>query len=46
MNKVLNENWREVNKEIGAKLGDAIGEVATGILNGFFWQIPVEELYA
>lgn len=45
MNKFLDENWREVDGEIGARLGDATGLLITGILQGFMSKVPYTELF-
>lgn len=45
MDKFLNENWKEVNDEVGLKLGEAIGEVITTVLGNFFTKIPFSEMF-
>ncbi|GLV41777.1 uncharacterized protein CBL_12066 [Carabus blaptoides fortunei] len=45
MNKFLNENWKEVDGEIGLKLGEAAGEVISALLTNFFAKVPFAELF-
>lgn len=46
MTKFLDENWKEVNEEIAAKVGDGIGEVISGVLKNFFAAVPLKDLFA
>lgn len=45
MNYFLNENWREVTKELGPALGEAIGEVFRLLLSNIADLVPYEYIY-
>ncbi|GLV40312.1 uncharacterized protein CBL_07092 [Carabus blaptoides fortunei] len=45
-NKVLDENWEAVNEEVGANVGNAIGEIFTQILQSFFKKVSLNELFS
>lgn len=45
MNKFLDENWKEVNEEIGVRVGDALGEVIGVALQAVFYRIPIDSLF-
>lgn len=41
---ILNDNWKEVNEEIGKKVAEAIGEVLMQVLANFFKKVPINNL--
>lgn len=45
MTKFLNENWKEVDGEIGLKLGEALGEVISALLKNFFAKVPFSDFF-
>lgn len=45
MSKFLNENWKEVNDEIGVKVAEAIGEVLMQLLGNFFKKVPLNDFF-
>jgi len=45
MNYFLNQNWREVTKELGPALGEAIGEVFRLLLTNIADLVPYEYIY-
>lgn len=45
MKRFMDENWREINQEIGARVGDALAEVFTTIINQIFARVPENELF-
>ncbi|CAH0557643.1 unnamed protein product [Brassicogethes aeneus] len=45
MNKVLNDNWEDVMKEIGPGITHTLDVVATSILKAYFENIPYEEMF-
>ncbi|XP_054270295.1 protein takeout-like [Macrosteles quadrilineatus] len=45
MNYFLNQNWREVTKELGPAIGEAIGEVFRLLLTNIADLVPYEYIY-
>lgn len=45
INRILNENWELVNKEISKSFGKVFGEVFSEILKAFFKKVSYEELF-
>lgn len=45
MNRFLDENWVEVNKELGARVGDALSEIFSGIIQEIYNRVPENELF-
>ncbi|CAH0553019.1 unnamed protein product [Brassicogethes aeneus] len=45
MNMVLNDNWEEVMKEVGAGINHTIEVVVTNILKAYFEKIPYNEMF-
>ncbi|CAH0386224.1 unnamed protein product [Bemisia tabaci] len=45
MNYFLNENWKEITKELGPAVGDAIGEVFRRMLTSIAELVPWEFIY-
>ncbi|XP_075236165.1 protein takeout-like [Lycorma delicatula] len=45
MNFFLNENWKEVTKEIGPAVGEALGEVFRILLTNIAELVPFEYIY-
>lgn len=41
----MNENWEDVNEEIGSKVGEAMAEIFAAVLNDLFAKVPLEELF-
>lgn len=46
MNKFLNDNWKEVHKDLKGAIGTTIGTVVTSILNSIFKTVPYEDIFA
>lgn len=46
MNKFLDENWKEVNEEIGKGVGDGFGQVFSMILEQIFWKLSLEDMFS
>lgn len=44
MNEILDENWEDVNKEIGAKVGDGLGEVLAVAIQSFFQKLSLKDM--
>ncbi|XP_021925168.1 protein takeout-like [Zootermopsis nevadensis] len=45
MNTFLNENWRELLKELGPGIGEAISKVVSTILANIFELVPYDEAF-
>lgn len=45
MNKFLNENFDDVNKELGGTVTEAIIQIISTILNAVFELVPFEEAF-
>lgn len=45
MTKILDENWREVNAELEAKVGDGLAGVFCSILQAYFDKVSINELF-
>ncbi|GLV41780.1 uncharacterized protein CBL_12069 [Carabus blaptoides fortunei] len=45
MNKFLNDNWKEIDREIGLKLAEAAGEIVSALLTNFFAKVPFAEFF-
>lgn len=45
INKVLNENWKEVYADVESGYKDAIGVIILQLLNSFFSKLSVEEAF-
>lgn len=45
MNKFLDENWKEVNQEIGQGIGNGLSEVFSTLLQQIFWKLSVEDMF-
>lgn len=45
MNRFLNENWREVTKELGPAVGQAFSDVFRILLTNVAAQVPFEDIY-
>lgn len=45
MNFFLNDNWREVTKELGPAIGEALGEVFRLLLTSIADLVPYEYIY-
>lgn len=44
MNKFLNENWRDVDMDVGSAVGETISAIVTSIVTGYFNKVPYEEV--
>lgn len=44
MNKFLDENWQDVNKDLGPAFSEVIATVATTIADGIFSTVPYDEI--
>jgi hypothetical protein len=45
MNTFLNENWREVVRDLAPPFGEAIKEALKRILTNIFELVPYDEIY-
>ena len=45
MNIFLNENWRELIKELGPGIAEATGEVVKLVVVGLANHVPVDEMF-
>jgi hypothetical protein len=45
MNKFINENWREVFKQIGKPTYDALGLIVHKILTGVANTVPYKDIF-
>ena len=43
MNTFLNENWRELVRDLAPPVGDAVGQVVNAILSNIFELVPYDE---
>ena len=43
MNTVLNENWRELVRDLAPPIGEAVGQVVQTILTNIFELVPYDE---
>ncbi|GLV41785.1 uncharacterized protein CBL_12074 [Carabus blaptoides fortunei] len=46
MSKILDENWKEVNAELKANIGDGLAEVFCGFFQAYFEKVSLNELFA
>lgn len=44
MNKFLDENWQEVNKELGPSISETIKLIVHGILEVISTTVPLESI--
>jgi hypothetical protein len=45
MNSFLNENWREVVRDLAPTVGDAVGQVLHRLLSNVFELVPYDEAF-
>jgi len=45
MNTFLNENWRELVRDLASPIGEALGEVVKIILTNIFELVPYDEAF-
>jgi len=45
MNTVLNENWREVVRDLGPPINEAVGQVMQRILTTISELVPFDEVF-
>ena len=45
MNTFMNENWKELVRDLAPPVGDAIGLVVEMILTNMFERIPFDEVF-
>jgi len=43
MNKFLNENWKELIRELETPIGEGLGQVAMAMLTNIFELVPYDE---
>ena len=43
MNKFLNENWKELIRELETPIGEGLGQVVNVILSNIFELVPYDE---
>ena len=46
MNTFMNENWREIMKEVGPAVAEALGEFIKQVLNNIFSLVPRDEVFS
>lgn len=44
-NKFLDENWREIDKDLGPAISETIAQICVQIASAFFDRIPYNELF-
>jgi hypothetical protein len=45
MNTFLNENWKELVRDLAPAIGEAFGEVVKKILTTVFFLVPYDEAF-
>lgn len=45
MNKFLNENEKEIAKDLAPSVEEVISRIVTSILDGFLTMVPVENIF-
>lgn len=45
MNKFLNENWREVDRDLKGSISEAFLEIYSDLSEKFYSKIPYDELF-
>jgi hypothetical protein len=45
MNTFLNDNWREVVRDLAPTVGEALGQVVQGILTNIYELVPYDEAF-
>ncbi|KAJ9577448.1 hypothetical protein L9F63_005949 [Diploptera punctata] len=45
MNRFMNENWKEIIKDVGPGMADALGEYIRQVLNNIYSLVPVENSF-
>ena len=45
MNRFMNENWREILKDVGPVLADALAEYIRQVLNIIYSSVPYENVF-
>jgi hypothetical protein len=45
MNTFLNENWKELLRELRPAIGEALGQVVVTILTNIFKLVPYDEAF-
>ena len=45
MNRFLNENWRELNKDIGPTIAEAVNQISLQIMENIYALVPYEEAF-
>jgi hypothetical protein len=45
MNTFLNENWRELVRDLAPSIGEAVNEVVKRILTNIFELVPFDEVF-
>lgn len=44
-NKFLDENWQEIDKDLGPAISETIGQICVQIASTFFDRIPYDQLF-
>lgn len=45
INRVLNDNWRDVIKELGPGIGRTFGSVVNSMMKGYLESTPYNEIF-
>lgn len=45
MNTFLNENWYDVNGEIGPSIAETMNTIVTSVLESYFNRVPVKHIF-
>lgn len=45
-NKFLDENWKEIDKDLGPAISETIGQICVSIASSFFDRIPYDQLFS
>jgi hypothetical protein len=45
VNKVMNDNWKEVFEDVKADYTEAVNRILLSLLNGFFSKVSIEEAF-
>lgn len=44
MNRFLDENWKDVTKDLGSTMAETISSIITTIAQNIFSQVPFDEV--
>lgn len=44
-NKFLDENWKDIDKDLGPAISETIAQICVQIASAFFERIPYNELF-